>query len=202
MAEKTRVLLVSGSNRAGSHSLMMLTIAQKAVEDAGGEAQLLDLAQVPLPLLRPGDHAMRDDPNVQKVKKLALWADAFIIATPEYHGGPSATIKNWFDHLYQEFAGKVAAVLAATGGGQGDQSVGQMEVHSRMCHMWTLPYICHAGKADFEHGELTNHRTLDRLARMGRDVVRYGALFRDAFATDRVLGHGVESGFAGFHVAK
>lgn len=185
--------------REGAHSLIMVRIAALAAKEAGAEVRELNLAETILPLLAPGNPAVADNPNVKLIKEQAAWADAFIIATPEYHGGPTGAIKNWFDHLYAEFAGKVAALIAATGGDQGDQSVGQMEIHSRMCHMWTLPYVAHAGKRHFADGNLTDDRTRDRLIRMGHDVVRYGALLHGQFQQDIEGGAGPEQGLAGFH---
>jgi NAD(P)H-dependent FMN reductase len=35
-----------------------------------------------------------------------IWADAFVLASPDYHGSMSGVMKNFLDHFWEEFAGK------------------------------------------------------------------------------------------------
>src|SRR5690606_23308445 len=135
---------VIGSTRETANTRILVSIVAQAAREAGAEVRELYLGETVLPLLVAGNEAQQSDPAVLKVKELANWADAFILGTPEYHGGPSGAIKNWFDHLYPEVAGKLAGIVASAGGGDGSQSSGQLEIHSRMCHMWTLPYLAAA----------------------------------------------------------
>ncbi len=197
---QVKVLGVSGSMTAGSDTLQVLQEAMTGARDAGAEVELLDLAVVDPPNLRVGDKAQRASPAVQRILTTAAWADAYLIATPEYHGGPSGALKNWFDHLYPEPAGKVAGIVATAGGTSAVQSSEQLETYLRMVHCWTLPYLAQAVRGDFDQeGRLTDDRTIDRLRRVGRDVAIYGRLVRDQHAADLRRGEGVEAGYAAWH---
>ena len=41
--------------------------------------------------------------------KIVVGADVFILASPDYHGSISGTLKNFLYHFYKEFGGKVFA---------------------------------------------------------------------------------------------
>ena len=116
------VLVVSGSARGAGHSRMLADVALSAASAAGAQARLLDLADTQLPVMVEDDAAQNALSSVKLVRETAVWANGFILVTPEYHGGIGGALKNWFDFLYPEFAGKFAAVLSATGGGSGDGS--------------------------------------------------------------------------------
>ena len=198
-----KVLGVSGAMAQGSDTLQILQEALVGAKDAGAEVQLLDLSTVDPPNLRVGDKAQRASAPVQRILTTAAWADAYIIATPEYHGGPSGALKNWFDHLYPEPAGKVAGIIATAGGNSAVQSSEQLETYLRMLHCWTLPYLAQAVRGDFDpEGHLTNDRVIDRLRRVGRDVATYGKLIRDQHTADVARGEGVEAGYAAWHRPK
>ncbi len=199
----THILAVNGSRRQASRTRMIVEIVADAAKKAGAELRFFDLGTHDLPLLNPDDPEQRKQPSVEKLHSDAAWADAFILGTPEYHGGPSGSIKNWFDHLYPELAGKLAGICAATGGGAGDQSCGQLEVHSRMCHMWSLPYIATAPARSFKDGKLVDERIQDRLERMGHDLVVYGKILHQRFKSDLELAKlekGPRAGFSGYHI--
>ena len=202
MTEKTNVLAVVGSMREESVTRKLVSIAADAARKAGAKVDVVDLAKLDLPMLKAHSLSEAQAESVKRVHESAAWADAFIIGTPEYHGGPSGAVKNWIDHLYADLAGKVAGLVGAAGGGRADQALGQLEVHSRMCHMWTIPFISATSGRDFDGDKLTNERVEDRLIRLGYDLTRYGALLRDQFAADKERGEGPESGFAGWHVSQ
>ena len=86
------------------------------------QLRTLELRDHTLPLMVWGDASQSKDPKVIELRELASWADGFLIGTPEYHGSMSGALKNWFDFLYGELAGKLAAVVATTGGGTGDKA--------------------------------------------------------------------------------
>jgi len=41
-------------------------------------------------------------------------AGAYILGTPDYHGSISSALKNFLDHFWQEFAGKLFASVVAS----------------------------------------------------------------------------------------
>ena len=199
-ASRPRILVVSGSARLDSHVHELVRIASEAAQSAGADVQILRLHEQDLPVMRNGDSAQDNLPAVQTTRSRATWADGFILVTPEYHGSMSGCLKNWFDFLYGELAGKFAGVLAVTGGGGGDMSITAVKTSFSWCHGFTLPYHAAARGADFAaDGSLHNQSVRDRVCRVAHDVVRYAPPLRAAFEQARSLGRVVEAGVAGTH---
>ena len=113
-----RVLIVSGSRHDESNLRDLVRIAAEGVSAAGGEVRVLALHSLELPVMEYADASQGAHEAVMRVRETARWADGFILATPEYHGNMSGCLKNWFDFLYEELAGKFAGVIACTGGGR------------------------------------------------------------------------------------
>jgi len=197
---RPRILIVSGSARQDSNVHALVQLAAETAEAAGAEIQVLRLNELALPVMRHGDLDQDSLAAVQTVRTGATWADGFILVTPEYHGSMSGCLKNWFDFLYAELAGKFAGVLAVTGGGGGDMSITAVKTSFNWCHGFTLPYHAAARGADFgPDGALINTAIHDRVARVAHDVVRYAPVLRHTFEAARALGRVVEAGVAGTH---
>lgn len=148
-----------------------------------------------------GNSTQAEMDAVIRLRENAVWAEGFLIVTPEYHGNMSGALKNWFDFLWKELAGKFAGVMAVTGGGSGDMSIVSVKNCFAWCHGFTLPFHAAARKPDFdEQGNLLNDKVADRISRIAHDVVRYAPVLRSAFDDARKLGDQVEAGVAGLHV--
>ncbi len=199
-AMETRILIVAGSNRSGAHSRILCQIAEEAAWAAGAEVRILDLHETRLPLFQSGDRELAASAEVQEVRDLANWAQGFILATPEYHGSLGTAMKNWFDWLYEELAGKTAGVIASTGGGGGDMSITAVKTNMNWCHGFTLPFHAAAKYADFKEGDLANDRIRERIQRLAHDVVRYAPIIQEAFESAKEHGSDLASGFSGFHL--
>jgi FMN reductase len=200
IASRPRILVVSGSARLDSHVHELVRIACETAESADAEVQTLRLHELALPVMRNGDSDQDTLAAVVTARSRAAWADGFILVTPEYHGSMSGCLKNWFDFLYEELAGKFAGVLAVTGGGGGDMSITAVKTSFSWCHGFTLPYHAAARGADFAaDGSLSNQSVHDRVRRVAHDVVRYAPPLRAAFEQARALGRTVEAGVAGTH---
>lgn len=196
----TRVLLVSGSARPDGNLATLMDIAAQAVALSSGQVRRLNLHEIQLPVMIWGDADQQALPEVALVRESAAWADALILGTPEYHGSLSGALKNWFDFLYPELAGKLVGVLATTGGGTGDMSVTAVRNSVMWCHGFCLPFHAAAAEADFQNGVLASSRVTDRVVRIGHDVVRYAKPIRDAFTAGQALGaDDPRAGFAGLH---
>lgn len=195
-----KLLGVSGSTRAGSRTKILVETVLAAASESGAEAQLLDLREVPLPIFETRREDVWELPPVKQIVDLAEWADAFVLGTPEYHGGISGALKNWLDYLYDELAGKLCGVVSASGGGGGITSILATKQSFAYCHGFNLPFHAGARGGDFEADKLVNQKVYDRLVRLGHDVVRYAPVLRRAFEDARALGQDdPRSGFAGFH---
>jgi NAD(P)H-dependent FMN reductase len=200
MSDRAKIAVVSGSSRLESNVHGLVGLVAETVEAAGAAVQVVRLHELALPVMVFGDRAQDDLAAVQSIRRAAAWADGFVLITPEYHGSMSGCLKNWFDFLYEELAGKFAGVLAVTGGGSGDMSIMAVKTSFSWCHGFTLPYHAAARAVDFDpSGALVNQAVADRVRRVAYDVVRYAPVLRDTFEQARALGREVHAGVAGTH---
>lgn len=198
--DPAKITIVSGSSGTESRVHAMVALAAATVESAGARVEVVPLHELTLPIMVHGDRSQDSLPGVQSIRRSAAWADGFILVTPEYHGSMSGCLKNWFDFLYEELAGKFAGVLAVTGGGGGDMSITAVKNSFAWCHGFTLPYHVAARAIDFDvAGRLVTTLVSDRVRRVAHDVVRYAPVLRATFEAARAEGPGVEAGVAGVH---
>jgi NAD(P)H-dependent FMN reductase len=175
------VLGVAGSTRRASYSTRGLKIALEHARKHGAEVRLLDLNNTVLPLYDPSAPASKE---VERVTEDLSWADAFVLASPDYHGSMSGALKNFLDYFYEEFAGKVFAYIVASHE-KGLTVMDQMRTAVRQCYGWSMPYgVSINGPQDFTGDELGNTRLSNRLRMMARDLVVYGKIIRDQFISD------------------
>jgi NAD(P)H-dependent FMN reductase len=175
------VLGVAGSIRKGSYSTQALAIALEHVKKQGAEVRMLELSKTVLPLYDPN---APESTEVELATEAVEWADAFILASPDYHGSISGALKNFLDYFYEEFGGKVFGYVVASHE-KGLTVMDQMRTAVRQCYGWSMPYgVSVNGPQDFTGGEIVNARLSKRLLMMSRDLVVYGRLIRGQFARD------------------
>jgi NAD(P)H-dependent FMN reductase len=181
MKSTFNVLGVAGSTRQGSYSTQALKIALEHAKKHGAEVRLLELNRIVLPLYDPSAPVSKE---VEYAAEAVAWADAFILASPDYHGSISGALKNFLDHFYEEFAGKVFGYIVASHE-KGLTVMDQMRTAVRQCYGWSMPYgVSINGPQDFTSRELVNSKLSSRLRMMARDLVVYGRLVRDQFVRD------------------
>jgi NAD(P)H-dependent FMN reductase len=187
--EKTsiRILGVTGSLRENSHSTKTLaTVLQIAASKFRAEVRLINLRETILPFYSP--NITTSDlfyGNIKIVTEDVEWADAFVLASPDYHGSMSGTIKNFLDHFWEEFAGKTFGYLC-TSHEKGLTVMDQMRTAVRQCYGWSLPYgvSINSGQDFNADGQIINSQLSKRLTMLARDLVVYGNLIRDQFRKD------------------
>lgn len=183
MNRPIRIFAVGSSMRENSFStLTAKLVLQLSNKNYGAETRLLDLRQTGLPTYNPED----TESNTQ-VQYLVKWADAFILASPDYHGSVSGVMKNFLDHFWAEFAGKLFGFICASHE-KGLTAMDQMRTAVRQCYGWSLPYgISVNGEEDFnDTEEITNALLNKRLRMFARDIIVYGDLIRAQFLQDIV----------------
>ncbi len=175
--EPLHVLGVNGSPRSDSISAAFVTAALTHASSLGGETRLLDLRETPLPLFDPAVDVV--DPVVEKATTLVRWADAFVLGTPDYHGAPSGTMKNFLDHFWKELAGKLFGIAVASNE-KGLTVQEHLRTSIRQCYGWSLPYGVGAPSSSVSAScEVSDPKVLQRLEMLARDLVVYGTLLRD-----------------------
>ena len=145
------------------------------------ETELLSLRQVNLPMFYSNDQ----NEIIAKVTKQVKNADAFILATPDYHGSMSGSMKNFLDYFWSEFAGKLFGYVCASHE-KGLTAMDQMRTAVRQCYGWSMPYgVSINGEEDFDQDKnITNKNLKSRLEMMARDITVYGKLLRTQFVQD------------------
>ncbi|HEV3433247.1 MAG TPA: NAD(P)H-dependent oxidoreductase [Nitrososphaera sp.] len=194
MRNTFNVLGVAGSIRQGSYSTRALKIALEHAKKQGAEVRLLELNKAVLPLYDPTASASKE---VEHATEAIAWADAFVLASPDYHGSMSGALKNFLDYFYEEFAGKVFGYIVASHE-KGLTVMDQMRTTVRQCYGWSMPYgVSVNGPQDFTGDEIQNTRLSNRLRMMSRDLVVYGKLLREQFIRD--FGSTEPNTFAAFY---
>jgi NAD(P)H-dependent FMN reductase len=190
-----KVLGIAGSMRDISYSKRALKIALESAKMHGAHVRLLELGKIELPMYgspytsqsSSASSSSSGDERSSALAKVAAeveWADAFILASPDYHGSVSGALKNFLDYFYEEFAGKVFGYIVASHE-KGLTVMDQMRTAVRQCYGWSLPYgVSVHSEQDFTGGQLSNTRIEQRLKMMGRDLVAYGSLIRGQFLQD------------------
>ena len=168
------VLAVVGSlNRDSVTRVVISHVADKLRAD-GCAVDVMDLLAEPLALYNP-DLAY-DDPGFPALQTRVHQADAYVLGTPDYHGSISSAMKNFLDHFWQEFAGKLFATVVASHE-KGLTVTDQLRTVARQCYAWTLPYgVSFAENSDVKDGQIANDQLTKRLEMLIRDVRVYGEL--------------------------
>jgi FMN reductase len=180
------LLGVSGSLREASFGARALRLVLEAANELGDPARLLDLRQVDLPLYNPD--RPDDDPRLQAVNEAVGWADALVLATPDYHGSMSGAMKNFLDYHWEHFAGKLFGYVCASHE-KGLTAMDQMRTAVRQCYGWSLPYgVSVHGEEDFDAAGAPSRRLAGRVRMLARDMTVYGQLLRGQFNADLSAG--------------
>lgn len=180
-----KLLGVSGSMREGSYGRRALELVLQSAAARGADTSILDLRLANLPLYNPDAPATDSAGHVARATEAVGWADAFVLASPDYHGSMSGAIKNFLDFHWEEFTGKLFGYLCASHE-KGLTVMDQMRTAVRQCYGWSMPYgVSVHGEQDFDAaGKLSNLRLEKRLNMLARDVVVYGTALRDQFLRD------------------
>ena len=188
------VLGVAGSMRKGSFSTHTLKLVLEEAKKYGSDSRVLELREVRLPIYDPSGSVSEElyrDVNgnrenvLDTVTTAIKWADAFVLASPDYHGSMSGAMKNFLDYFWEEFAGKTFGYIIASHE-KGLTVADQMRTSVRQCYGWSMPYnVSINGADDFDtSGNPINSTLANRIKMLARDLVTYGTLIRRQFLQD------------------
>lgn len=175
------ILAVSSSRRPGSSERVALEAMLAAAREHGAQTRLLDLLETDLPMF--SSHEPSATEAATAAAEAVNWADVIVLGTPDYHGSMSGALKNFLDHFWSEFAGKLFGYVC-TSHEKGLTVMDQMRTAVRQCYGWSLPYGASFNPAEsFENGA-PDATLAARLAMMGRDLAVYGDVLRTQFRAD------------------
>ena len=144
---------------------------------------MLDLRTTKIPTYDP-DAEEYPGSDLPAATEQVNWADAYVLCSPDYHGSMSGAMKNFLDHYWKEFSGKLFGYIVASHE-KGLTVMDQMRTVVRQCYGWSMPYgVSINGEQDFTDGKVANDRLQKRLQMMGRDLTVYGKILRTQYVAD------------------
>lgn len=169
---KLNVLAVIGSLHQKSVTSAVLRHVARQLENQGCAVDILDLAKEPLALYNPD--TAHEGAAFAALRIRVEHADVIILGTPDYHGCISSVMKNFLDHFWHEFAGKLFATVVASHE-KGLTVIDQLRTVARQCYAWTLPYgVSFTEGHDVKDGKIVNDALSKRLEMLVRDAHVYG----------------------------
>lgn len=116
-ARPPRVVGIGGGLRPSSKTRLVLQGTLRALSAQGAQAELLELAETPLPLFSGYRYPAADQQRLAAFRRRVAAAELIVLASPEYHGAVSGALKNALDHLPEgSFRGKLVGLVAVAGG--------------------------------------------------------------------------------------
>jgi NAD(P)H-dependent FMN reductase len=111
--------IITASTREGRKGHAVAQWARQVAEAHGGfDVELIDLAEVGLPMLDEPNHPRLGQYKHQHTRDWSTTvsrADAYVFVTPEYNHSFPASLKNALDHLYAEWNHKPAGLVSYGG---------------------------------------------------------------------------------------
>lgn len=176
------VLAIAGSLNPGSVTRVAIDDLAVRLSEAGVEVDAFDFHDSPLPLFDPKEAWGK--PEYQGLKARVLKADVIVLGTPDYHGSISSTLKNFLDHFWKEFGGKLLATVVASHE-KGLTVHDQLRTVARQCYAWAMPYgVSLQEKVDVIDGKVASDALESRLEMLARDIRVYGGLIAAQRAAD------------------
>jgi len=189
-----KILAVVGSLHRDSVTRTVINHVAQQLQRDGCSVDVLDFEKEPLALYNP-DTAL-DTPHYTALRVRVEQADVILLGTPDYHGSISSAMKNFLDHFWHEFAGKLFATLVASHE-KGLTVTDQLRTVARQCYAWSMPYgVSFVEGEDVKGGKLVSDALKKRLGMLVRDIRVYGALLARQRRVDLA---GKEPGFLARH---
>ena len=176
--------------------MVRVAIGQLAtwLEETDCQVDILDLGKAPLAPYNP--ETSYSTPEFPALQARVKAADVVIMGSPDYHGSISCTLKNFTDHFWKEFAGKLFVNVVASHE-KGLTVHDQLRTVARQCYAWPLPYGASLQEnVDVKDGAIISDVARERLQMMARDIAVYGKLLAAQRKADLA---GSDPGFLAAH---
>jgi chromate reductase len=197
MADKLRVLAISGSTRKASSNLNLI----KAIADLTSEAFAINIFEglSDLPHFNPDLDNENPPQKVTDLRRQLREADGILICTPEYAIGVPGTLKNAIDWIVSsmEFSQKpVALITASLSGEKAHKSLletlliieAKMTAHTQLVISFVKTKVNDAG-------EITDNQTLDNINKLIRSFTEIMSGEKEELLSAPILmNEGINSG--------
>lgn len=187
--QQTRILVLSGSARAGSYNTKLAALVGKYLALGDANVTRISLKDYPLPLY-DGDLETNDGvpENVHKLKRLMQEHEGIFIACPEYNAGVTPILKNMVDWVSRlsdpgeeslaAFKNRAFAIGSASPGAFGGMRglIGMRTILEVGLGAHLLPQMVSVGRAAqaFDSkGDLTDDRAAGQLETLAAALVEY-----------------------------
>jgi NAD(P)H-dependent FMN reductase len=172
-----QILCVVGTSGRNSATHTVIGHIARRLLLLGAEVDLFDPIKEPLDLFNPESSHLSQP--FADLKMRVDRADAYVFGTPDYHGSVSSTLKNFLDHFWPEFAGKLFGEVVCSNE-KGLTVIDQLRTIARQCYAWTLPYgLSFANALDVKDGEIASQAFDRRINMFVHDLHVYGLLLRE-----------------------
>jgi NAD(P)H-dependent FMN reductase len=179
-----KILVLSGSARAGSHNSKLAGLAAKRLAILDAKVTHLSLKDYPLPIY-DGDYEQNEGvpENARKLKRLFVDHDGVFLACPEYNAGITPLLKNTLDWISRAkdpgdaFKSKVFGLGAVSPGGLGGMRglIGMRTILEVGLGAMVLPQMVSVAKAVSafdDRGDLTDERASANLDKLIEALLR------------------------------
>lgn len=176
LTDSKHIVALCGSQRDGSHTRQALEQALAAAEANGATTEIVDLAEVNLPVFDP-DHS--DVGDATELRQRVRKADGVLLGSPMYHGSYSSVLKTALDYCgFDEFADTTVGLLVVSGGGFPTPALEHLRSVAQALDAWVLPrqVAIPNSHSAFEKGELTDESLIERVEALGTDLVEYAGV--------------------------
>jgi len=191
------VLAVVGSLQRASVTRIVIDQVAEQLRAAECVVDVLDFLKEPLALYNPD--TAHELPGYSELQSRVDRADVVFLGTPDYHGSLSGAMKNFLDHFWYEFAGKLFVPVVASHE-KGLTVTDQLRTIARQCYAWTLPYgVSFTEDVDVKDGVIVSDNLRNRLQMLIRDARVYGQVLAQQRRADLT---GTEPGFLARHRKK
>src|ERR1700759_967835 len=179
-ATMPRLSVIIGSTRPGRAGLAIADwFADRARQHGGFEIDVVDLAELNLPILDEPNHPRLRQYTHQHTKDWSArvaGSDAFVFVTPEYNHGYSAALKNAIDYLHHEWHYKPVGFVSYGGVAAGTRAMQQLKPVLAALRMTpvveavNVPFVGQFISDDerFEPNDVLEQAAADMLAALGR----------------------------------
>jgi FMN reductase len=178
--EPIKILGICGSLQMNGTTKNALRIALDGAVEYGAEVELIELRDLELVFF--GSVAQSEYPaDVERLRNRIRESQGVILATPEYHGSLSGTLKNMLDLMtIDDFETKIVGLVGIAGGHTGAiNSLNTMKTICRNLHCWVLPQdvsISNSSLAFGDDGNASDPALQVRLLNVGRQAVKFASL--------------------------